>query len=386
MRVARKASREGTRQQNRRLVFQEIFANRGVSRADIARSSGLTRATVSTLVSDLVAEGLVRETGTGPSAGGKPPVLLELVDDAHHLITLDLSGRELRGAVINLRGNTVATLEQDSPIGQGDAAVENLATAIAHLQELADAPILGVGVGSPGVVDPSGLIVEAPNLGWHRRPLGEELTTRSGLTVHVVNDSQAAALAEFSARPDARNLIVVNAGPGIGAGIILEGRLFRGDGFGAGEIGHISIADGPLCTCGNSGCLESIASAPVILAAIAEGIENFPEADPNEAWQRVRDLQDAGDPNTVDVIERAGKALGTVLAYVVGILDIHQVAIVGEIAAAGPALLESAKAELQRRVLPALAETIVLHLGTGSADLVTRGAATLVLNRELGVA
>lgn len=371
--------------QNRRLVLQEIFTNESVSRADIARSSGLTRATVSDLVAELADDGLLGDAGTGPSAGGKPPILLEINADARHVISLDLSGRLLSGAIVNLRGATIAHLSDPQLVGTGDEAVRNIAAAVAELREAADAALLGVGVGTPGIVDAAGSVIEAANIGWHKRPLARELEDLVELPVHVVNDSRAAALAEYATRPHASNLVVVYAGPGVGAGIILDGRILRGDGYGAGEIGHISIAAEPPCTCGNVGCLEAIASAPSILNSLSDAVPDLP-TEPGGAWKRARELSDAGDPATVEVIERAGKALGVALANLVGILDVHDVAIVGEVVAAGPRLIGAAEAELRRRVLPALSEKVTIQAGTELAGLVVRGAAALVIHHELGVA
>ena len=384
LRVGRKASREQTREQNRRLVLQEIFAADAISRADIARSSGLTRATVSDLVTELADEGLLRTAGTGPSTGGKPPVLIEIATDARHLVTVDVSGPQLLGTITDLRGDPIDSITP-RPVGRGQAAVDAIAVAVDELRQRSAAPLLGIGIGTPGVVHPSGFIAEAANLGWHELDLGSELGSRLGAPVHILNDSQAAALAEFSDRAAARNLIVVTAGPGIGAGIILDGRLFRGDGYGAGEIGHISIADAPRCRCGNDGCLEAIAGSDAVLEAIRPSVPTLP-ADPEATWPALAALVEQGHEATMNAFADAGRAIGVSLAHLVGILDVHEIVIVGELARGGAHFVGTLGQELTRRVLPALAASVTVSLGAHDPHRVRRGAATMVLNRELGVA
>ncbi|MEW5960964.1 MAG: ROK family transcriptional regulator, partial [Chloroflexota bacterium] len=259
--TSEKATRQQTKEHNKRLIFKTIYDQGQISRADIARLTQLTRATVSSLVGELIEAGLVKEIGYEPSRGGKPGTLLSLINDSRSLIGVDLANSEFRGAVINLRGEVKHRLSWPIHDTNGEAALALVYELIDALAARADRPLLGIGIGTPGLMNPQrGLVRRAVNLDWADLPLGNLLEQRYDLPVYIANDSQVAALAEytFGKGQNNSNLIVVKVGRGIGAGILLNGQLFYGDGFGAGEIGHIKIEeDGELCRCGNFGCLET---------------------------------------------------------------------------------------------------------------------------------
>ena len=241
----KKATQQHTKRHNRDLVLNTVFGNATVSRAEIARITGLTRTTVSQIVAGLMDEGLVREVGVGSSRGGKSPILLSVVADSRHLIGLDLAQDRFSGALVNLRGEIRQTLDLPVPSGDGDAALGAVYELLDGLIAAATRPLVGIGVGTPGLVDARhGVVVNAVNLNWRNLPLGQLLTDRYGLPASVLNDSQAAAIGEHTFGDGYRSdesLVVVNVGHGIGAGIILNGQLFHGDGGGAGEIGHVAV-------------------------------------------------------------------------------------------------------------------------------------------------
>ena len=256
-----KATRQHTRDHNVRLVLRTLYDGSALSRADLARATGLTRPTVSTLVSTLIAEGLVVESGLGLSVGGKPPTMLGVPPSGRQMICLDLSGAEFQGAVVDLRGE-IRQRESIAVSGaRGTAALALAVDLIEQLRQAATAPLLGIGVATPGLVDPGqGIVLSAVNLGWSDVALAQILEDRGGLPVHVANDSHVAALAEYMFGParDSAHLITIRIGQGIGAGIVLNGQPFYGDGFGAGEIGHVVVqVGGDVCSCGNRGCLET---------------------------------------------------------------------------------------------------------------------------------
>ena len=265
-----KATHQRTREHNVRLVLRTLYEFGPISRADIARQTHLTRTTVSDVMSGLFDDGMVEEVGRGASSGGKAPILLRIVSGARHVIGLDLGEGTFTGALVNLRGQVSHPI--DLPVGGRDGAngLEIVETLVDRLRAAAAGPVLGIGVGTPGVIDTrTGTIRWAVNLDWQDLPLGQLLGERTGLPVYVANDSQAAALAEYAFGghgPRVANQVVIKAGKGVGAGIILGGRLYQGDGFGAGEIGHIGfVDDGAPCRCGRFGCLETVASADAIV-------------------------------------------------------------------------------------------------------------------------
>ncbi|MCA9972221.1 MAG: ROK family transcriptional regulator, partial [Anaerolineales bacterium] len=242
----KKATRQQTKSHNTRLILKTIYEQGNVSRADLARLTRLTRPTVSSIVAELMARGLVAETGQGPSAGGKRPTWLDIVDDAQQLICIDLGSQLFRGAVVNLRGDIVARQSFARDDQTGDEAVALVYRLLDALAADATAPLLGIGVGTPGLVDPQhGVVKQAVNLGWSDLHLGELLQARYDTAVYVANDSHLAALAEYTYGPPrhSQHLILIKVGQGIGAGIVVNGQLLVGDGFGAGEIGHVVVAE-----------------------------------------------------------------------------------------------------------------------------------------------
>ena len=275
MRLPAKATHAQTRQHNQRLVLRTVYDFGPISRAEVARSTGLTRTTVGDVVGELLDEGMVEEVGRGPSTGGKSPILLSIVGDARQVIGLDLGESVFSGALVNLRGEVRRVVELPVDGRNGDAALDLVFGLVDELLSESTSTPLGIGVGTPGLVDTrTGTIRWAVNLDWQDLPLGGLLHERYGLPSNVANDSQAAALAEYTFGAEgqrAENLVTIKVGRGIGAGLVLNGSLFQGDGFGAGEIGHVAVVDdGAACRCGRFGCLETVASSRAIATRAAE--------------------------------------------------------------------------------------------------------------------
>jgi predicted NBD/HSP70 family sugar kinase len=375
-----KATHQETRAHNSRLVLGTIYDRGPISRAALARSTGLTRTTVSDVVSDLIRDGLTREVGRGPSTGGKAPILLAFADDARHLVGLDLGESVFRGAIVDLRGEICSAIEVAVDDRDGNQALERVFSLVDQLLARADRPILGIGIGTAGLIDTTiGTVLEAVNLDWHGLPLGALLQARTGLPVYVTNDSRATALAEhvFGGQR-ASNLVVVKVGEGIGAGLILGGRLFQGDGFGAGEIGHTTVRpDGDACRCGRLGCLETVASTRAILGQLAShGISRLPDA--------VAALE-AGDPLVRDVVVAAGRQLGLAVAWLIGVLNVERIVLVGSAAEFGEPWLSAVRETMWASALGLLADGTTLEIGRPHADGVVLGATALLMTRELGL-
>jgi glucokinase-like ROK family protein len=394
---AEKATREHTKIHNSRLVLKTIYNHQQISRADIARLTSLTRVTVSDNVAELMAEGLVAEVGQGISAGGKPPTLLSLVEDARRLIGLDLGNSQFQGAVVNLRGNIQARAAIQLNGQTGQASLALVYDLVDRLVATTQQPVLGIGIGTPGIIDPiNGMVQRAVNLDWHELPLRDLLAGRYGLPVYIANDSHVAALAEytFGHYKNTANLIVVKAGRGIGAGMVINGQLFYGDGFGAGEIGHVVVVEGgERCRCGNLGCLETVASSRALLkqaqqVAAAETcsmLHQLAAAPEQLTLDTVRQAFEAGDPAVAAMVAQAGGYLGVAIAYLIGTLNIHHVLIGGRLAGFGQPLLEAARQEMARRSLTTLVQDTRLELASLGLDIVILGAAALLLTHELGV-
>lgn len=383
MEPAAKATHRGTREHNERLVLGTIYDGGPLSRADLARATGLTRTTVSEVVGGLMETGLAREIGRGPSTGGKAPILLEIPDDARVILGMDLGEDAFRGAIVNLRGDIVQTVEVPVEGRDGDRALELVLDLTDRLLALVDRPVLGIGIGTPGLIDTSvGTILQAVNLDWRDLPLGALLRERHGIPVHVANDSQACALAEHVfGRVRGSNLVAVKVGQGIGAGLVLNGELFQGDGYGAGEIGHITVVrDGDPCRCGSRGCLETVASTRAVLWRVAAATH---ATSPGALDDAVRAFE-TGDEVVRDVVLEAGERLGSSIAAVVGTLDVHRIVLTGTMARFGEPWLEAVRTSMRHSALPALVRATSVEL-EDVEDIVLRGTSALLVTRELGL-
>lgn len=395
----KKATRQHTKNHNKRLVLKTIYDKGSISRAGLARLTRLARTTVSDVVAELMEEGLVAEIGQGPSVGGKPPILVSVIDDSRHLIGVDLlaAGNEFRGGVLDLRGKIIYNLSVPVKERNGEAALEKAYELIDKLVAAAASPLLGIGIGMPGLMDTRrGVIRKTVNLDWQDLPLRDLLRARYNLPVYVANDSQLAALGEyiFGNSQKTSNLIVLKVGRGTSAGIVLNGQLHYGDGFGAGEIGHVTVVDnGERCLCGNYGCLETVASSRAIIKRARAIAESDPHsklhqfaATPHEiTTDIVLQAFQAGDPALRQVITEVGCYLGIAVANLVGILNIERILIGGSIARFGEPLLEPIRQVMRQRSLSALANETYIGLSSLGQDSVIQGAGALLLSQALGL-
>jgi N-acetylglucosamine repressor len=396
MRLPAKATHAQTRQHNQRLVLRTVYDFGPISRAEVARSTGLTRTTVGDVVGELLDEGMVEEVGRGPSTGGKTPILLSIVGDARQVIGLDLGESVFSGALVNLRGEVRRVVEQPVDGRNGDAALDLVFGLVDELLSESTSTPLGIGVGTPGLVDTrTGTIRWAVNLDWQDLPLGGLLHERYGLPSNVANDSQAAALAEYtfgSERDRVPNLVTIKVGRGIGAGLVLNGSLFQGDGFGAGEIGHVAVVDdGAACRCGRFGCLETVASSRAIAARAAElaaelGTPLVALAAKGEL--SMDDLVRAwldGDPAARQAALEAARFLGRAIAGLIGVLNVGRVVLDGPVTGFGEEWLAAVADEARRRSLTLLSGDTQIEFGRLTEDVVVVGASALLITRELGL-
>jgi predicted NBD/HSP70 family sugar kinase len=350
------------RSSNRRLVLQHLIDDSPLSRAELARRTELTPATVSVLAAELESSGLVTRAGTRRDVAqvGKPPVMLEICAVARSVVAIDLSDPlVVRSAVVDLGGHVVSAEQIDTGQLTGDDLVVAVECLAARAIESSDSPVLGVGVATPGVVTDEGTVAEAAHFGWRDLDLGSRLAAALDHPVHVINDANAAAIAEFTRGDhEGSNLAVVKIGSGVGAGFVLNGRPFHGERAAAGEIGHLVVEPGgPLCECGHRGCLETFVATPRLLAA-SDG----------PAARRA-----------------AAERLGVALSSIVAILDIDEILISGSRELLGDDFCELATTSLRRRCLETVAASVSVRYTALGEDIVMLGAVGLVLNQELGV-
>lgn len=364
---------EHARAHNRSLVLAHLFHIGHSSRADIARSTGLTRVTVSGLVAALIAEGLVEELGVRVEGKvGKPATLVGMRTEAFQIVAVDLTDdAHLLGAVMTLVGAVVVRRSVALEGRTGQAAADLVESLCRDLLTDATRPVIGIGIASPGVIDLDGTVVQAPNRGWYDLPLAASLTESLGVPVHVANDANTRALGEFTYGSAAGSgCMVVTIGEGVGAGIVVDGALVLGRHHAAGEIGHVTVVDGdvrdepPLdCACGRSGCLETVLSVPALRRRTA----GLSTEDSDAALASV------------------GRLLGIALAPVVSALDLAEVLLSGPPELLDGALRESALATVRARTMPVIGHGLALRMGSLDEDGALAGAAVLVLSGQLGV-
>jgi predicted NBD/HSP70 family sugar kinase/biotin operon repressor len=388
-----KATIQQTRRSNERLVLRTIYDDGPISRADVARATGLTRTTVSDLVETLLAEGLVVEAGTGPSTGGKAPILLRVPPDARHLVGVDVDRDRLSGAIVDLHGEVKHRESRTLEGRDGAGALEDLDALVAGLTAAAERPLVGIGIGTPGLVDTAdGMVRWAVGLDWHDVPLGPRVSDLTGLPTIVVNDSQAAAMAEwtFEQRSGSSDMVVVKVGEGIGAGIIIGGRLYTGEESGAGEIGHTRVVDEGLpCRCGSQGCLETVSSVRAVVdraqTLAGAGIATASRS-ARVSYASLLAEYRVGDPLARDVVLASAEPLGRVLGAMLGTLGISDVVLIGPMTAFGDDWLGRVTREARRSALPILAQRSHIHLGRSGDEAVEIGAAAMLMTSELGLA
>lgn len=387
----KKATQQHTKEHNRFLVLKMIIDHKTISRAQISRQTSLTRTTVSEIVSALLEEGLVREIGVGESKGGKSPIILSLAEDSRYLIGLDLSHSEFRGALVNLHGTICADVRVPVEERLGEEALSLVYQILDQLMASGFGPIVGIGVGTPGLVNSSeGIVINAVNLDWKELPLAELLTTRYGLPVYVLNDSHAAAMGEYRYGKEItsdENLVVINARHGIGAGIVIDGNLFLGDGGGAGEIGHVVVVrDGGLpCRCGNYGCLETVASAQALVKQVRmlveqAGVRNLPGNPVEINLHSIQKAFEAGDPQIRHMVLETGRYLGIAIASLVGLLNIQRIVISGDMTSFGEPWLQTVEETFSRHTLSRLAKNTRITTGQLGRDSVVLGASAVLAN------
>lgn len=370
---AKKATHQLTKLHNRDLVLQTIFEHISISRAEIARQTQLTRATVSDLVSELMDAGLVEEVGFGSSSGGKNPILLVLKANSRYLIGCNLAQDRFIGSVVNLRGEIMETVEIPFSGTDGEQALSHVYEILDQLTRKEWSPIVGIGIGTPGLVNTrAGVVVDAVNLNWKDVPLARLLSDRYQLPVTVLNDSQATAIGEFVYSGNFRsdeNAIVINVKHGIGAGILINGQLFQGDGGGAGEIGHILINEnGPLCRCGRNGCLETIASTRAIVQRAQSMLPDYPTSTLAEISGdlKLEDIETAYhqlDALAVRVVSDAADAMGKSIASLIGTLNIRKIIFTGYMNRFGESWLEKIRDSMKQASLMRLATGTQLEFG-----------------------
>jgi glucokinase-like ROK family protein len=386
---------------NMRAVLSMLRHHRYVSRAHLAELTGLSTTTISNLVSELLAQGVVAENGvieTAPRQGaGRPRTPLHLVPEARHAVGVHIGVGQIRMAVADLRAGLVNRLSLAHPLEKSaeDVVAETAALVEKAITESGVNPqeIVGVGIGASGLVNPhTGVNVTAPNLGWRDVPLRAWFAGHLGLPVYVDNNARAMALGEamFGGGQDVRALAFVYARIGVGAGFVVDGQLYRGSAAGAGEIGHTTIIpnNGNPCRCGNGGCLETLVSEPAIVrrakglaARDPEGIlAHRLQRQEGTAIERIFHAARAGDPITQAMLEERACYMGIALANLVNVLNPDLIVLGGICFQGADLLLPTIETTMRQRAFADLGERVRLQTAHFGEHAGVVGAAALALH------
>ncbi|MCE6997328.1 ROK family transcriptional regulator [Saccharothrix sp. S26] len=388
------------RPKTRGLVLDVIRAARSISRVELAAATGLTGATISEVVRELIGDGLVVEAGRGASTGGKPRTLVQLNPVARYsvgvqlernacvIVVVDLAGRQV--ARTSFRG--VASLPPDQALPLVAAQVEALLTTAAVDRD----KVLGVGLVSYGPQDRHAgvLLTPQPTEEWYDYPVAPRLAEQLGLPVLLDNDAAAAAIGEYwmgAVEPHSTYGCIYMA-TGIGGGVVVAGEVYRGSSSNSAEIGHISIdVHGEECSCGNVGCLENYAGPSTVVrqALATPGLARRLALDPAAddfltEFARIAAAANTGDPEARELIERSARYLGHAAVTVAVLFDLDVVVLAGpSFVVAGSIYQSVIQQELDRRLFARRAHPVRVVPSVNGSDAAAMGGAVLVLQSEL---
>ncbi len=351
------------RQRNRERVIGALRTVGRTSQADIARATGLSRTTVSTLVAELKDSGLLSEVETkAPDGrGGRPSVQLVLQDSSRAVLGIDFGHSHVQVAVADLAHNVLAERRCDLDVNH--RALEALDASARMVDEVLNETgvrrenLIGAGIGIPGPVDRArGTVGSATILpGWIGLRIAAEMEARLALPIEIENDANLGALAEMTwgSGRDCSNFAYIKAATGIGAGIVIDGKLLRGASGTAGEIGHTTLdGRGALCYCGNRGCLETVASGPAIVRLVSNG------DGAQLTLGGVITLAAEGDVRCRRALSDAGREIGIAIAGLCNLINPERVVIGGVLSRAGDLVLDAIRASIRRYAIQSAAERV----------------------------
>lgn len=380
--MLKSANKTMIKDMNTALLLSHIRRSGPVSRADLAKMTGLTAATVSSNTADLIQWEFVREIGIGASSGGRKPTLVELDPDSLGVLAVEIGTSASRAAIVDLSGRIRA--QERLPHGNHsvhpDVALPRIMDAVERLAfklKPGSMKLLGIGAGVHGLVDAElGLSIFAPALHWERVAVRERFEERFNLPFWMDNDVRGMALGEkmFGQAGEASNFVFLNVDQGIGSGIYVNGELVNGSRFGAGEIGHIFIADnGVECFCGKRGCLSTFASGAALRSATQERLSREMTA------VELAEAASGGDEKAQALLEETGAYIGRALSILVNILNPEQILIGGELSKTGLPFFAGVKRELADKAMSNNVHQIQLHPVGAPDDSGIVGAAAIAL-------
>lgn len=392
---------------NKILVLNIIRQEKEISRADLVKKTGLSAPTVTRIIDSLIqVEKLVEQIGVGESRGGRPPVLVRFNSAGNYIIGIDWGRTHLHGVLSNLESETIFNLDipisYESNFQEGIKILSSLVNTLITGSGIDRKKILGIGMAVAGFVNAKTSLVEfSPNFGWKDVDIQSVLQSRFQVPVLVDNVSRVMALGElwYGKATGLRNFVFINVGYGIGSGIILDGKPYKGhDGF-SGEIGHVKIpfvseilARKRKCVCGKTDCLECYASGRGIAQTIREQIKDHPESLIQNycegKWERITSemvskAAKEGDAFAINVLEAAAEFLGTAFAGVANSINPEAIIIGGKVANTGEFFMQKLTEFFYRETLPHISRRVELIKSGIIGDGGVKGAVALILKEVL---
>jgi predicted NBD/HSP70 family sugar kinase len=381
------------------MVYDHLRDRTVESRIGLVRATGLSKATMTQIIDEFIAEGFVEEIGPGASHRGRRPTLLRFAASSRYAIGVELGDTASRAVLTNLNSETLGALATTYRPTTADNAVEAAAELVAALTaRVPPAKLLGIGVGTPGLVDSQcGVIRIAPDLGWKNVSVGAQLAERFRVPVACLNRAKASAWGEAwcGAGEKADNLVYISVSTGISAGIVLNRHLYRGVSMSEGEIGHVTLLpDGPLCACGNRGCLQTVAAGPAILARVRERLRatgqalvGVPPSDiESVSLEAVGHAAAEGDKLVEEILLETADFVGIAASNLVNTLNPRMLVFGGSVIRALPSLTPLIGSVIRRRALSVPASAVEVVTSRLGRDTVTIGAAAFLLSQISPVA
>lgn len=371
---------------NRSHVLNAIKSYGPIGRAEIARRTNLSPATVTSISAKLISQNLVLEKSAGDSSGGRPPILLVINPKGGYVVGIKLTETHAVCALTDLEALIIA--KSSMPLSGHDPVqvVDDLAHMVATFlreQKIPKKQLLGVGVGLAGIVDAeNGILRQSPIYGWNSVPLRDMLQSKLHIPVYIENDVNTLTLTErwFGHGQGLDNFLTVTVGRGVGLGIVANGQFYRGQIGGAGEFGHTTIdPQGPVCACGKRGCLESYVGDLGLVRAAREAAARGDLPAPVKDVDELLSLAQAGEKTAIQILHQAGGILGLGIANLINLFNPKKIIISGEGTREGDFLFVPMQESIQQNTMPGLYDPDTVVIAPWGDDAWARGAAGLVL-------
>lgn len=375
---------------NKSIILNKIRTSAPISRAQIAKETKLTPPTVSSNVKSLIEEGMVRESELGESQGGRKPTMLLINNKEVYVVGVDIGPKRIKCVIADLAGNITKRLSNELtlPITETQFLTllkESIASVISSVK-INPEKIIGIGVAMHGVVEvETGIALFAPNLGLINIPIKEELEATFELDVKVENDARTMALGEswFGNHGEMDNMLAVNIGRGVGAGIVIDGKLFHGDKDIAGEIGHMTIdIHGEVCECGNRGCFQTFATGSAIASRAEQMLKEqniVDEAYVELSGKKVYELALAGNEEFAEVLADTGEIIGIGLTNLIHVINPTKIVLGGGVTKSAEFILPSIRETIAYRAITPQAKATEVVISELGDDATINGAIALVL-------